>query len=53
MENLVKTLGHERMHVMQTQVFGKASSLEQESAWEKSAYAAEEQFWNFYNGKLQ
>ncbi|MFJ8051407.1 RHS repeat domain-containing protein [Streptomyces luteogriseus] len=53
MENLVKTLGHERMHVMQTQVFGKASSIEQEAAWEKAAYAAEEQFWNLYNGKLE
>jgi RHS repeat-associated protein len=52
-ENLVKTLGHERMHVMQTQVFGKASSIEQEAAWEKAAYAAEEQFWNLYNGKLE
>ncbi|MDX3075893.1 RHS repeat-associated core domain-containing protein [Streptomyces sp. MI02-7b] len=51
MENLVKTLGHERMHVMQTRVYGPASSLEQEGAWERAAYGSEGQFWNFYNGK--
>ncbi|KQV11644.1 hypothetical protein ASE03_14115 [Kitasatospora sp. Root187] len=52
MENLVKTIGHERMHVMQVRLHGPASSIEQEHAWERAAYATEEQFWNYYNGRL-
>lgn len=52
-EDLVRTIGHERMHVMQVQLYGSASSLDEEAAWEKAAYAAEEQFWNFYNRKLK
>lgn len=48
-ENLVRTLGHERMHVMQSRLYGPPSSLEQERAWERAAYGSEDQFWNFYN----
>ncbi|MGW3990398.1 RHS repeat-associated core domain-containing protein [Streptomyces sp. NPDC004830] len=51
-EALVRTIGHERMHVMQTQVHGPASSLAQEGAWERAAYASEDQFWNYFNGRL-
>lgn len=51
-EDLVRTIGHERMHVMQIGVHGPASSLEQEAAWERAAYASEDQFWNYFNGKL-
>ncbi|MEU0009584.1 DUF6531 domain-containing protein, partial [Streptomyces sp. NPDC006314] len=51
-EDLVRTIGHERMHVMQVGVYGRASSLEQEAAWERAAYGSEDQFWNFYNGRL-
>ncbi|WEH38950.1 hypothetical protein OG233_05175 [Streptomyces sp. NBC_01218] len=50
MENLVKTLGHERMHVMQIGVYGPSSSSAQEHVWEKAAYASEDQFWNYFNG---
>ena len=52
-EDLVRTIGHERMHVMQTGLYGPASSLEQEGAWERAAYGSEDQFWNFYNGRLR
>ena len=51
-EDLVRTIGHERMHVMQIQLYGQASSLEQEAAWERAAYASENHFWNFFNGRL-
>ncbi|WP_297546882.1 LamG-like jellyroll fold domain-containing protein [Amycolatopsis sp.] len=51
-EDLVKTLGHERMHVMQVGLYGPATSLEQESSWERAAYSSEDQFWNYYNGGL-
>jgi hypothetical protein len=52
MEDLVRTIGHERMHVMQIGVYGSASTLEQEGAWERAAYASEDQFWNYFNGRL-
>ncbi|MCR8575919.1 RHS repeat-associated core domain-containing protein [Streptomyces sp. Isolate_219] len=51
-ENLTKTIGHERQHVMQIDTYGPATSLEQEHAWERAAYASEGQFWNYYNGRL-
>ncbi|MFD8870036.1 putative T7SS-secreted protein [Streptomyces sp. NPDC059590] len=51
-ENLVKTIGHERMHVMQIDLYGPSKSLEQEHAWERAAYASEYQFWNYHNGTL-
>ncbi|WP_280923527.1 RHS repeat-associated core domain-containing protein, partial [Streptomyces palmae] len=49
-ENLVKTIGHERMHVMQIDLYGRPKDLTQEGAWERAAYDSEDQFWNFYNG---
>ncbi|MDH6521977.1 RHS repeat-associated protein [Streptomyces sp. SAI-135] len=52
-EDLVRTIGHERMHVMQAKIFGSTPTLEEEQAWERAAYAAEDQFWNYYNGKLK
>lgn len=52
MENLVRTIGHERMHVMQLELYGRPSSLEQEGAWERAAFGSEDQFWNYYNGRL-
>ncbi|SED73990.1 RHS repeat-associated core domain-containing protein [Streptomyces sp. 2224.1] len=51
-ENLTKTIGHERQHVMQIDTYGPATSLAQEAAWERAAYASEGQFWNYYNGRL-
>ncbi|MET7973180.1 RHS repeat-associated core domain-containing protein [Streptomyces mirabilis] len=49
-ENLVRTIGHERMHVMQLGLYGKPTSLAQEFEWEKAAYASEDQFVNLYSG---
>lgn len=49
-EDLVRTIGHERMHVMQLRIYGETSSLEQEQAWERAAYGSEDQFWNYFNG---
>ncbi|WP_251095005.1 putative T7SS-secreted protein [Streptomyces sp. Caat 7-52] len=49
-EDLVRTIGHERMHVMQIDLYGSASSLEQEAAWERAAYKSEDQFWHYYKG---
>ncbi|WP_165987385.1 RHS repeat domain-containing protein [Streptomyces sp. YIM 98790] len=47
-EDLVRTLGHERMHVMQLGLYGPAKSWEQERAFEKAAYAIEDSFWEFF-----
>jgi hypothetical protein len=52
-EDLVRTIGHERMHVMQIGLYGPASPLEQEAAWERAAYGSENQFWNLHNGRLR
>ncbi|MFJ8909896.1 hypothetical protein [Amycolatopsis sp. NPDC102389] len=41
MEDLVKTIGHERTHVMQFRLYGEHTDR---SDWERAAYAAEEQF---------
>ncbi|WP_435127194.1 DUF6531 domain-containing protein [Actinacidiphila sp. bgisy144] len=49
-EDLVRTIGHERMHVMQVGLYGPASSWEQERSWERAAFASEDQFWNYFNG---
>ncbi|MFF5828539.1 hypothetical protein [Streptomyces bacillaris] len=49
--SLVRTIEHERMHVMQLQVFGKPKSLEQEGGWERGAYASEDQFLSHFNGR--
>lgn len=48
-EDLVRTLGHERTHVMQVRLYGEPSSLEQEAAWERAAYGSEDQFWVYFN----
>ncbi len=54
METLVRTLGHERTHVMQYQLWGKNAPFEMVPEFEKAAYNIEPTFWNFYktNGKL-
>ena len=52
-ETLVKTLGHERMHVYQVSVFGKATSTEILKEFEKAAYSSEKSwlyYYNFMNG---
>jgi hypothetical protein len=51
-ENLARTLGHERTHVMQYKhkLYSTASSAEQQKAWEQATYNSEEQFSNFNGG---
>lgn len=48
-ETLAKTLGHERMHVYQVSVFGKATSTEILTEFEKAAYSSEKSWWDYYN----
>ena len=52
-ETLVKTLGHERIHVYQTSIFGKPTSSEILQEFEKAAFASESSWWQFFqNGGL-
>ncbi|GAB0103400.1 hypothetical protein JMUB6875_23730 [Nocardia sp. JMUB6875] len=51
-EELVKTLGHERQHVWQARVYGKYQSMETMHKWELAAHASEEQFWTHYLKRL-
>ncbi len=55
METLVRTLGHERTHIMQYQLWGKNAPFEMVTEFEKAAYGIEPTFWNFYrtNGKVK
>ena len=48
-ESLVKTLGHERMHVYQVSVFGKPTSTDILKEFERAAYSSEKDWWNYYN----
>ncbi|MEV4884631.1 hypothetical protein MRBLMN1_003156 [Chitinophaga ginsengisegetis] len=50
METLVRTLGHERTHIMQFKSFGPPTSSAMGEALEKGAWGIEETFWNFYKG---
>lgn len=47
-ETLVKTLGYERTHIMQCQLWGKSAPFEMVTEFEKAAYGIEGTFWNFY-----
>ena len=47
-ETLVKTLGHERMHVYQAGVFGKPMSTDILSEFEKAAFNSEKSWWDYY-----
>ena len=48
-ETLVKTLGHERMHVYQVAVFGKPTSSNMLKEFEKAAFNSEKTWWDYYN----
>ncbi|MEU5810564.1 RHS repeat-associated core domain-containing protein [Streptomyces sp. NPDC047718] len=53
-ENLVKTIGHERTHVMQLELYGPgASDTVGGRGYEDTAYAIEPSFWQYFksNGK--
>ena len=47
-ETLVKTLGHERMHVYQVGVFGKPMSTDILLEFENAAFNSEKSWWNYY-----
>ena len=55
-ETLVKTLGHERQHILQRQLYGKDVTQETMTLWEDAAYSLEDLFWDYYklnkSGKL-
>ena len=48
MESLVKTLGHERIHVYQNKTLGIALDTDIAIAYEKAAYEMEDTFWNYF-----
>jgi hypothetical protein len=48
LEQLVRTLAHERMHAFQAQLYGEARSSLEVVAREQAAYACEEQSWRFF-----
>ena len=48
-EMLVKTLGHERIHVYQVSVFGKPASSNMLKRFEKAAFNSEKTWWDYYN----
>lgn len=48
-ENLVKTLGHERMHVYQVKIFGKPTSTDILKEFEKAAFDSERSWWEYFN----
>jgi RHS repeat-associated protein len=48
MESLVKTLGHERTHVMQYRLYGPATDNMDLNVRERAAYDIEDQFWTEY-----
>ena len=51
-ETLVKTLGHERTHIMQAKIYGHPdyipNGLELLQKFEKGAYGIEDSFWKYY-----
>lgn len=48
-ETLVKTLGHERMHIYQTRVLGPATDTETLNLYEKGVWGSEDSWWQYYN----
>ncbi|MBG9793496.1 hypothetical protein ABD76_13620 [Paenibacillus dendritiformis] len=50
-ENLIKTLGHERIHIYQTKIFGKPQDHEMLLEFEKGAYGSEDSWWEYYRKK--
>ena len=50
-ETLVKTLGHERMHVYQVGIFGKPTSTDLLGEFERGASMSEQSWWEYFNYK--
>ncbi|MGW7312722.1 ricin-type beta-trefoil lectin domain protein [Streptomyces sp. NPDC054865] len=47
-ESLVKTIGHERTHVMQLDLYGPAQDTVRNDMYEKTAWDIEPAFWNYF-----
>ena len=47
-ETLVKTLGHERMHIYQVEVFGKPTSTDILGEFERGASMSEQSWWDYF-----
>ena len=47
-ETLVKTLGHERIHIFQEKLFGSPTNSKMLNIFEAGAKASEEGWWAFY-----
>ena len=47
-EELVRTLGHERTHAFQYQLYGTSGVQADYVKMEKAAYAAEDAFWRYF-----
>ncbi|MDE7285319.1 MAG: hypothetical protein K2N55_00540, partial [Lachnospiraceae bacterium] len=50
-ETLVKTLGHERVHVYQVEIFGKPLSTDILSEFERGASISEQSWWKYFEYK--
>jgi hypothetical protein len=51
MESLVKTIGHERTHIMQYRLYGPSADTVENNIREGAAYDIEDQFWEYYNAR--
>ncbi|MET9701222.1 ricin-type beta-trefoil lectin domain protein [Streptomyces sp. NPDC006529] len=47
-ESLVKTIGHERTHVMQLDLYGAGADTRIGRTYENTAFGAEPQFWKYF-----
>ena len=56
-EQLVKTLGHERTHTMQIDIFGRPTTMDDLMLNERAAHGIEDSFWQYYlkhnSGRLE
>lgn len=50
-EALVRTLGHERTHLMQFKIFGQARDVAEGVLNERAAFGIEDAFWMFFRGR--
>jgi len=48
LETLIKTLGHERTHIMQRRIFGRGTDATFMRQMEDAAYGIESEFWEYY-----
>ncbi|OMP75147.1 hypothetical protein BW716_31605 [[Flexibacter] sp. ATCC 35208] len=51
-ETLVKTLGHERTHIMQYSIWGTSVDMKTIQGFENAAYGIENTFWEYYKKEI-